>query len=132
MHVTNFKHEIKTRVDDRIQQERDDDAKERALHKAVDTRDKRKCRACGRRSNPDAVGLTQRGHRHHLTYRSAGGPDESWNVATLCYVCHNDEHKHRLRVDGNADEALAFWRKDVDGHWYLWRREISVGVFEKD
>ena len=84
----------------------------------VDWRDKRICRACGTRSDPDAMGLTKRGHRHHIVYRSAGGKDESSNLVTLCAKCHNAEHRHRLEIRGNADEKLEFWRRSEDG-WYL-------------
>ena len=99
----------------------------------VDWRDKRICRACGTRSDPDAMGLTKRGHRHHIVYRSAGGQDVSSNLVTLCAKCHNDEHRHHLEIRGNADEQLEFWRRSEDGwYWYLDRRESAPGIIEKD
>jgi len=105
---------------------------DRAVFRAVDHRDGRQCRACDRRTNPDAIGLLVRGHRHHLQYRSAGGPTESWNLVTLCPLCHADEHAHRLRIEGNADLALTFWRLDDEGDWYVARRELAVRVVEVD
>jgi 5-methylcytosine-specific restriction endonuclease McrA len=122
-----------SRVDERVIRDREAEAHNRAVYKAVDARDKRECRACGRKSDPNAVGLLARGHRHHLQYRSAGGPTESWNLVTLCASCHSAEHVTRtLEIDGNADDALAFWKKDDAGEWFLWRREIAVGQFHKD
>lgn len=133
-HQTFFKHDSPSRVDLAQERERAEEAIWRACCKAVDARDKRNCRACGRKSDPEAVGLTKRGHRHHIVYRSAGGEDVSANVVTLCFECHNDEHvKSTLQIEGNADIALTFWRKDPDcGVLFVWRREISVGIFEKD
>lgn len=29
---------------------------------------------------------------HHIIFRSAGGPDTSWNLLTLCNACHNGIH----------------------------------------
>jgi 5-methylcytosine-specific restriction endonuclease McrA len=131
MHQTNFKHDQKTRVDDRLERDRDDDKGWREVCKIVDARDARSCRCCDKRTNADAVGL-MRGHRHHIVYRSAGGPDTSANLVTLCAACHNDEHQHRLLIDGNADEKLTFSRKDDHGEWYVSRQEIAVRVVERD
>lgn len=121
-----------SRYDRKKQAQVDAAAIRRATWKAVDTRDRRICRACGRLSDPEGAGLTQRGHRHHIQYRSAGGADETANVVTLCAACHNDEHQHRLKVDGNADEALTFWRTDDKGEWFISRQEIAPHVTEKD
>lgn len=131
MHQTNFKHDMPTRIDRAIKKKQDAESAWRAVCKVVDARDKRICRCCGKKTNPDDVGLL-RGHRHHITYRSAGGKDVSSNLVTLCPVCHNDEHKSRLEIHGDADVALAFYRLDEDEHWYLSRRELSVGRFERD
>jgi len=80
-----------------------------ALCSAVLYRDGWKCRYCGLRNN-----LTV----HHIIFRSDGGPDESWNLITLCNSCHNGVHVDVL--DGvyglvitqpaNADEEVAFVR----------------------
>lgn len=132
-HQTFWKSDMTTRVDERLKAEREESAQERDVYKAVDVRDRKRCRACGRKSNPDAIGLTQRAHHHHVVYRSAGGPTETWNVALVCAGCHDAEHvKRTLKIEGNADEALTFWKKDADGEWYVWRRELGVGRFERD
>lgn len=130
-HESYFKHDQKSRMDDRLEDERAAALEKRRVHAIVDTRDKRQCRACQKRANPDAIGLL-RGHRHHIVYRSALGPTVSENLATLCASCHNDEHRHRFQIEGDADDKLTFWRKDPRGIWYVWRREVSVGIFEKD
>lgn len=132
-HRTFFKSDLTSRVDDAVQRERDVAAQWRAVCRVVDARDKRICRACERRSDPEAIGLTKRGHRHHILYRSAGGEDVSSNICTLCFQCHDDEHvKCTLQIEGDANDALTFLRKDADGLWFIWRRELSVGIFEKD
>jgi 5-methylcytosine-specific restriction endonuclease McrA len=53
------------------------------------SRDEWKCRHCGNRST-----LTP----HHVTFRSAGGGDESSNILTLCMKCHDDVHGGRLTI----------------------------------
>lgn len=126
-----FKWDQPSRYDRKKEQEAAEAAAWRAVCKLVDVRDKKVCRACGRLTDPDAVGTTKRGERHHVVYRSAGGEDVSSNLVTLCAGCHNDEHRHRLEIRGNADEKLEFWRLGEDG-WYLDRREIAPHVIEKD
>jgi 5-methylcytosine-specific restriction endonuclease McrA len=131
-HQTFFKHQMPSRIDERL-------ARSKALLKQwrhvcalVDKRDGRTCRACGARTDPDAVGLL-RGHRHHLVYRSAGGEDSTENLATLCPKCHSDEHHNRLRIEGrDANQGLSFWRIDADGRDYCSRRELAPGVAHRD
>lgn len=129
---TNFKADMETRVDVRLERDANADTNWRRVCRLVDQRDGRQCRCCDKRTNPDDVGLL-RGHRHHIVYRSACGPDATWNLVTLCHVCHNDElHRQRLRIEGNADDALCFWRKDGEGDWYVSRRELAVRIVEQD
>jgi hypothetical protein len=133
-HRSFFKHDQKSRVDDAIAKDAADDKIWREVCKVVDFRDKRRCRCCGKKTNPDDVGLL-RGHRHHLVYRSAGGKDESGNLLTLCARCHTDEHQNRLQIhwgSQGADDCVSFWKKDETGCWFQWRREIAIGRFEKD
>lgn len=99
--------------------------------RAVDARDQYRCRACGRRCDLKALALLDRAHRHHVVYRSAGGPDETWNVATLCAGCHDAQHRGVIDVRGNADTGLEIWRNGVEG-WYLSKRELAVHVVEVD
>lgn len=136
MHSTNFKSDMRSRVDDAIEKKRAADAAWRKVCKAVDARDHRACRATGKKTNPDAVGLL-RGHRHHIVYRSAGGENTTANLVTLSAEAHNDEHQGRLQIvvlDSKlgADGPLEFWRKGEDDQWYLSRREIAIGRPERD
>lgn len=132
MHRSFFKSASPSRVDRALERKRADDAVWRECCRLVDARDHRTCRCCERRTNPDDVGLL-RGHRHHIVYRSAGGLDECRNVVTLCARCHDDEHvKRTLEIDGNADLALTFWKRDENDVWFIWRREVAVGLVEKD
>jgi hypothetical protein len=136
-HQTFFKHDMPSRVATAREQEAADAAKWKAVCKSVDQRDGRQCRCCDKRSDPEATGLLKRGHRHHIIYRSAGGPDDTWNLVTLCAGCHDDEHHNRLRLTGfgdpiNADGPMVFWRKDEDGHWFIAREEIAVRLVRRD
>lgn len=74
------------------------------VYRAVDRRDGQECRCCGRRCSPTAIGLLERAERHHIIPRSLNGPDETWNLITLCRDCHDDRHaRGTLRIEGNAD-----------------------------
>lgn len=46
-------------------------------------RDGHRCRVCG---------VAQNLHVHHILFRSQGGPDEDWNLITLCSSCHDVAH----------------------------------------
>jgi hypothetical protein len=135
MHQTNFKHELPTRVDRKVERDAEKEKAWRACCKAIDARDHRTCRCCGKKTNPDDIGLI-RGHRHHLVYRSAGGPDTPENVITLCWACHNDEHKSRLwfvvHHELGANGPVEFWRTDDKGVLFLSRRELDVHRVEHD
>ena len=72
-------------------------------------RDKGKCRSCGLRSTLQV---------HHIVFRSHGGPDETWNLVTLCESCHSGihtavregEHGLVIMVPCNANEKVQFKR----------------------
>jgi 5-methylcytosine-specific restriction endonuclease McrA len=136
MNYTGQRAKQKFEEDSRIETKRKRKAEELAAWKAVckqvDARDGGRCRACGRRCNPNALGMLERAERHHITYRSLGGEDFDDNVVTLCAGCHADQHAGRMDVRGNARVAIEIWRRDVDGGWYLSRRETAVGQWERD
>jgi hypothetical protein len=53
---------------------------------------------------------------HHVLFRSRGGPDEPWNVTTLCAWHHQrGVHAGRIRIAGRAPDGLSF--------------ELGVGCF---
>lgn len=139
-HRSFFKEDMKTRVDERLEQDAEDAKNERQWNKEIDARDGRQCRACGKHTDPDAVGLL-RGHRAHIVYASAGGSMEPSNRVTLCPGCHRDEHKNKLRftesggpyVGIDANGPMEFWRKEATtGQWFLSRREVTVRQVERD
>lgn len=108
-----------------------DEAAWRAVCKVVDLRDRHRCRVCHRRCDPEAIDLLRRAHRHHVTYRSAGGQDLSSNLVTLCAECHAEEHAHQIKVEGNADVAIEVWRLGEAG-WHLVAREVLPFIVERD
>lgn len=57
-----------------------------ARRKSIYRRDGYACALCGR-----ADGL----QIHHVVHRSQGGPDEPWNLITLCPMCHQLAHGER-------------------------------------
>lgn len=138
-HQTFFKSDMPSRVGVAAEKKAAAEANWREIAQAVDARDGRQCRCCDKRSDPGASGLLTRGHRHHLTYRSAGGQDDTSNLVTLCARCHDDEHHSRLWITGpnpewpvDADGPLTFWRRGEDGTRYIEREEIAVRQVRKD
>ena len=72
----------------------------RRVHLAVDMRDGRQCRCCGRKDKL---------HKHHIAFRSRGGMDTSENLVTLCGFCHALIHARQLWILGkDADKRLTF------------------------
>jgi hypothetical protein len=48
-------------------------------------------------------------HDHHISFRSAGGPDASWNRTTLCaFHHHRGVHAGLVGCSGRAPERLRF------------------------
>lgn len=92
---------------------RAEEAKElQACYRAVDERDIGRCRVCGKRGSPTAVGLLDRLHRHHIVYRSRGGQHVSSGVLSVCASCHAAIHNDgTLRVSGDADVRDAVTNK---------------------
>lgn len=76
----------------------------REVFAQVDQRDEFKCRVCKRYTNPEAITLLERGHRHHVNYKSLGGMDTSDNICNLCARCHSAIHNCEIRISGNADQ----------------------------
>lgn len=46
------------------------------------------CSICGSTWSPEI---------HHIIYRSHGGPDEAWNLITLCKSHHQEVHRYPKR-----------------------------------
>lgn len=123
----------KTRTERARDQQVATDGAWRVLCQFVTVRDGYRCRCCGRQCNPQATSLLARGHHHHIVYRSALGEDTKENVCLLCADCHDAEHtKKTLHVEGNAEVALTFYKRGTDGHFYVWRQETGIRVYERD
>jgi 5-methylcytosine-specific restriction endonuclease McrA len=78
-------------------------------------RDQRRCRVCGKTAT----------ETHHIIARSLGGPDDAWNLASVCVNrldggCHRQLTDHIVTMRGNADEpnglVIERWNDDA-GTW---------------
>lgn len=78
---------------------RQEAAHAKTVYLAVDARDRFACRVCCAHKG-DSI------HRHHIVFRSAGGPTTTANVCHLCDECHRAVHAHRVKLTGDADGAL--------------------------
>ncbi len=112
--------------------QREEQANYRAVWKIIDKRDHGRCRACLTRSDPNAISMLDRAHRHHIIYRSAGGEDTDENLITLCAVCHANQHRGVIDIRGNARTGVELWKNDGEGGWYLEWRETMPFVYERD
>jgi hypothetical protein len=45
---------------------------------------------------------------NHIIPRARGGPDEAWNLHTVCAVCHAAITEGRLKVNGRAPDRLTW------------------------
>lgn len=127
-----FKWDMPSRVEAAKAKKQQAEAEERRVFRLVDARDTGHCRACGASCSHYDLSLLARAHRHHITYRSQLGRSVSENLVTLCPSCHSDVHAAKLAIEGNADMALTFSRRDADGAWFIARQEKEVGVYERD
>lgn len=103
-----------TRYQERLEKKRAGDDAERECKRRVCTRDDYTCRACGRHTDPRAKGLLDKGHFHHVVFRSATRI-ALWvtgRVCLLCADCHDAVHHRsdddRLWVTGDANVQLRF------------------------
>jgi len=94
----------RSRFEEKVKQRVAELRNERSVSVQVDHRDGYRCRVCQRSSNINGVGLLERGHRHHIDYRSAGGLTTTANMCHLCSRCHAAIHAGDLRLSGDADQ----------------------------
>jgi 5-methylcytosine-specific restriction endonuclease McrA len=135
--TTFFKWQLPSRTEARQKQRAEKAENWARVCKAVNERDGFCCRACGRRTNPHASSLLEKGHHHHIEFRSKGGHDQTDNVVLLCAVDHDKFHRHELRIEfgspHGADGPLIFHRIDrAENRWYIARQETAVHQVEKD
>jgi hypothetical protein len=86
----------------------------RKLRKAdeVKRRDRFRCQVPGCSRAAD--------HRHHLRFRSRGGPDAPWNEIAVCAIHHlRCIHRGYVLVTGTAPDGLA---------WVLGEREVATAL----
>lgn len=79
----------------------------RDLYQSVRDRDNNSCRCpfCEGNSPIDSA-------PHHIIYKSQGGPDEAWNLITLCMSCHDKIHNRgtlKVRVRANSEDKEIKW-----------------------
>lgn len=93
----------RTRADEKTAKDNAEKAAEARCYRLVDKRDGLRCRVTGVLLSLRG-GLTTKVQRHHIIYRSQGGPHETWNVVTVSKAVHDEIHVTKtLRLLGNAD-----------------------------
>jgi 5-methylcytosine-specific restriction endonuclease McrA len=130
-----FKWDLPSRIDVAVDAQKADDENRRQVYAFVTKREESRCRVCDAFCNPHATTLLDKGHHHHIVYESAQGPTSVENVCLLCAKCHNAEHKHQIAIEGNANAApwLTLSKKEKStGHWYVWRQEVGIRLYERD
>lgn len=84
------------------------------LRKEAYARDGGRCRVTGVplklvSENPELVA-----HGHQVIFKSAGGKDELWNIATVAPRVHEGIHQHKYDVEGNANDTLIVRESDLE------------------
>lgn len=90
------------------EQRRGKATRQRTAFDAVDDRDKGRCQLTGRKADTHSPNPLDRIHHHHIVPRSAGGPDLTWNLASVLREVHELLHAVRVTVRGDADEHLVW------------------------
>jgi hypothetical protein len=129
-----FKWNQVSRVDAQLAQQQDLAQTQRAVYRHVTEREGHRCRVCAAWCSGQPTSLLAAGHHHHIIYASAGGPCTPGNICLLCAQCHNEEHQHRLRIEGMAEGPpwLTLWTREADGAWVVWRQETGVREYARD
>lgn len=84
-------------------EERKAKAHEREVYITVDNRDKKRCLCCRRRGNTRATTMLGKIHHDHILERSLGGVTETWNIASMCSICHEFKTAHQIEPFGDPD-----------------------------
>lgn len=73
---------------------------DRNQKRRVHRRDNYTCRDCDRilRNYPQALDV------HHIILRRDGGPNEDWNLVTLCKTCHIVLHEKIMKANQRAKQ----------------------------
>lgn len=108
-HLTNFKHEMETRGEEKARKDREHQGEIDNCYKAVDLRDFSVCRVTGEFLTLGASDPKKRKERHHMIRRSRGGLHETKNVLTVSAFIHQQDHAGKIRLSGDAN------LKDADG-----------------
>jgi hypothetical protein len=127
---TYFKGQGESRVERKAAKKREAEARQREVRKAVQMRERMRCRIDAVPCPVDALDALRRGHWHHVTFRSKGGEDTVENTIWICASCHDLIHvKRLLAVEGNADAApwlTIFKRARIEDEFYVWKQETGV------
>ena len=89
--------------------------KQERIYDRIRQRDNHTCRVCRKQDSKGA-----RLHVHHVIPRRMGGPDEDWNLATLCPSCHRkaDAQPGNVKLPLGLDGTPAMKRKEILGKWW--------------
>lgn len=96
----------RSRVLDMVDDRKDREREKRAVYREVDVRDGKRCRCCGRKGNPQALGVLGRIHRCHIHDAGTRGPMTASNLVSLCWICAGLETVKQLfflGTDANRD-----------------------------
>lgn len=51
---------------------------------------------------------------HHIIHKSLGGPDELYNLITLCHFCHRKIEDHKIDI---WFDILQYWYGKDEWRW---------------
>jgi 5-methylcytosine-specific restriction endonuclease McrA len=110
-HVTYFKSQLEPRFKKNAKSRRALEFSKLEVHRLVDIRDRRQCRACGQKCVSTMAAVPERWERHEIQPRSLGGKISITNTVGLCLSCHHDASPAGgkvLTISGNPQQRLRF------------------------
>lgn len=78
------------------------------VKKFVYSRDENKCRKCGDKNKLQL---------HHVMPQRLGGPDDLFNLVTLCHECHKGWHAIESQMN------IGYMEERVVKAFYIWLKE---------
>jgi hypothetical protein len=93
-------HWKKPRIFEKVEERKAVDKQKRDTYREIDARDGRRCRCCGRKGNPNAVGALGRIHRCHIHDAGTQGAMSAKNLVSLCWLCASLETAKQLFIIG--------------------------------
>jgi len=109
----------KTRLEEKLARRAAETREMRECYAKVNVREGFCCRVTGVTVAPSGLSMLERGHHHHMVYRSRGGKHETNNVVLVSPKTHQAIHNGEMRLSGDADTIRGvLLEKWIESGWF--------------